>query len=393
MLIPEEYSRACAIIDLDAVIHNMEQMRQGLKPDTKMFAVIKTDAYGHGCIPIAHTLEEKEYVYGFAVATAEEAFLLRKNGISKPVLVLGYTFPYAYERMVEENVIATVFRMDSLEAMQKASEKVGKAFQVHVKVDTGMGRIGVRPDADGVEFIQKLKSYAGLQVQGIFTHFSRSDEKNKTSALEQLQMFQSFIQLAETELGYSIPVKHCANSAAILEMPETQMDVVRAGISMYGLMPSDEMREGNVTLKPVFSLYSHIVHIKELKKGDSVSYGGTFVAKDDMLVATVPIGYGDGYPRGLSNKGWVLVRGKKAPILGRVCMDQLMVDVTGIKDVLIHDLVTLLGTDGEEALGAEQVGSMCGRFHYELLCDFGKRIPRVFVQNGKVVATKDYYME
>lgn len=391
--IPEEYNRVCAVIHLDHVLYNLDRMHEKLPDNTKMFAVIKTDGYGHGAGEIARVLEQKEYVFGYAVATAEEAFSLRKKGILKEILVLGYTFPYAYEKMIAENITATVFRADSLQEMNRCAKKLGKKMKVHIKVDTGMGRIGIRPGEEATAFLGQLSEMDKLEVNGIFTHFSRADEKDKGFAKEQLALFTQTVNDAEKILGRRIPYKHCANSAAIIEMPETYMDLVRAGISLYGLYPSDEVDRTQVDLKPVLSLHSHVVHIKKASKGTPISYGGTYVTEEDRLIATIPVGYGDGFPRGLSNKGKVLIRGCQAPVLGRICMDQMMVDVTDIPDISVGDFVTLIGTDGDESITAEAIGNLCERFHYELLCDFGKRIPRVFVLNDRVVATKDYYFD
>lgn len=394
----EAYQRVYASIDLDAVRENAENMKRNLSEKTKLMGVIKTDGYGHGAIPIARELEPLDYMFGFAVATAEEAFILRKAGITKPVLILGYTFPYSYERLIEEKVRMAVFREDSLEAISTAVKKLrekdsGITAKVHIKVDTGMSRIGIRPDKEGLEFVKKLLKTEGLEAEGILTHFARADETDKTSVLRQLSVFKDFIDEIETETGYRIPVRHCDNSAGIIELPEGNMDVARAGIILYGLWPSDEVRRDIVALKPALSLYSHIVYVKEIEAGTPVSYGGTFVSERKMKIATVPIGYGDGYPRSLSGKGYVLIHGKKADILGRICMDQFMVDVSGIENVKEGDLVTLIGVDGEERITMEELGDLSGRFNYELACNLGKRIPRVYIKGGEILCTKDYYQD
>lgn len=392
------YQRVYAEVNLDAVCSNLEYMKDHIGPGTQICGVIKTDGYGHGAVPIAKELEEMPYMYGFATATPEEAFILRKAGIKKPILILGYSFPYSFERMIEAEIRITVFRYDMLEQIADAVknlEKKGihKCARVHIKVDTGMSRIGIRPDEDGIIFVKKAFETEGIEVEGIFTHFARSDEQDKASAYEQLQRFNVFIQMIRNELGRDIPIKHCANSAAILEMPDAHMDVVRAGIIMYGLWPSEEVSKDIIPLKPALSLYSCIVYKKTIEPGCSVSYGGTFTADKQMVVATVPTGYGDGYPRGLSGIGYVLVRGKKAPILGRVCMDQFMIDVTHIPEAEEGDKVTLIGCDGEEKITMEELGDISGRFNYELACDLGKRIPRVYTKGGEILNTKDYHQD
>lgn len=380
-----EFQRGYVEVNLDYIIENLQSMKAHIAQDTRILAVIKTDGYGHGGIPIAKCIESLEYLFGFAVATAEEAFELREAGITKPILVLSYTFPYAYSRFVEQDIRVTVFRQDTLEALGKAASEAGKKARVHIKVDTGMGRIGIMPDEAGVEFVKKALETPGIQVEGIYTHFACADETDKTSARKQIQKYSSFVEVVERETGYKIPIHHCSNSAGILELPEANMDLVRAGITLYGLLPSEEVTTGKIVLQPALSLHSHIVYIKTIHEGQTVSYGSRFVASRDTRVATIPLGYGDGYPRSLSSKGYVLICGKKAPILGRVCMDQFMVDVTEIPLAKEGDLVTLIGKDGEESISADYLGELSGRFNYELVCDLNQRLPRVYIKDKKVL--------
>lgn len=387
----DNYQRVCAVIDLDAVCHNMEQMHRNLSPGTKIMGVIKTDGYGHGALPIGRELERMDYLFGYAVATAEEAMILRHGGLKKPILILGYTFPYCYEQLIQHDVRHTVFRQDTVEELSKCACKLGKSAKVHIKVDTGMTRVGIMPDDQGLAFVDKVLHTEGIEVEGMFTHFAGADEADKCSARGQLEKIQNFMNWAEHELNCHIPIKHCSNSAGIVELPEANMDMVRAGITLYGLWPSAEVKRNIVSLKPVLSLKSHIVYIKDVEPGTPVSYGGTYVTPKRMRIATIPVGYGDGYPRGLSGKGYVLIHGKKAPILGRVCMDQFMVSVDDIPEALEGDEVTLIGTDGALTITMEELGDLSGRFNYELACDLGKRIPRVYMKNGQVTATKDYY--
>ncbi|MBE5883159.1 MAG: alanine racemase [Lachnospiraceae bacterium] len=385
------YQRTYVEVDLDAIIENMCNLKRKVSEHTQMIGVIKTDGYGHGCVPIAHSLEPLDFMYGFAVATAEEAHILRLAGVKKPIMMLGYAFPDSYEMLVREEIRPALFRGDTLEELVEAARRVGKPVKVHVKVDTGMGRIGITPDEEGLAFVKKLMEYQEIEIEGIFTHFARADEMDKTTAYKQLNCFQNFITMLEERLGLQIPVKHCSNSAGIIELPEANMDVVRAGISLYGLRPSEEVSEASVSLRPALSWYSTIVYCKTIHKGQSVSYGGCFTAEKDTRVATIPVGYGDGYPRALSGKGYVLIHGRKAPILGRVCMDQFMVDVTEIPGAQEGDRVTLIGTDEAERISAELLGAISGRFNYELVCDISKRVPRVYVQSGEVVSAKDYH--
>lgn len=389
----EKYERVYAAVDLSAVLYNMERMHEAVSPQTKMIGVIKTDGYGHGAVPIGRELEKLPYVFGYAVATAEEAFILRRAGLSKPILILGYTFPYSYDELVLQEVRPAVFRKDAVEALDVCAGRLGRKAVVHVKVDTGMSRIGIRPDEEGLGFMEWIAGLAHIEVEGIFTHFARADESDHSAALSQLTKFTAFVEEAERRMGKQIPLKHCSNSAGILTLPQANLSLVRAGITLYGLSPSGEVTKEMLSLCPVLSLKSRLVYVKEIEAGTPVSYGGTFVAKERMRIATIPVGYGDGYPRGLSGKGSVLVRGKRAPILGRVCMDQFMVDVSDIPDVSEGDVVTLIGADGGEEITMEELGELSGRFNYELACCLGKRIPRVYVKDGEIVCTKDNYGE
>ncbi len=389
----EKYERVYAAVDLSAALYNMERMHEAVSPQTKMIGVIKTDGYGHGAVPIGRELEKLPYVSGYAVATAEEAFILRRAGLSKPILILGYTFPYSYYELVLQEIRPAVFRKDAVEALDVCAGRLGRKAVVHVKVDTGMSRIGIRPDEEGLVFMEWIAGLAHIEVEGIFTHFARADESDHSAALSQLTKFTAFVEEAERRMGKQIPLKHCSNSAGILTLPQANLSLVRAGITLYGLSPSGEVTKDMLSLRPVLSLKSRLVYVKEIEAGTPVSYGGTFVAKEQMRIATIPVGYGDGYPRGLSGKGSVLVRGKRAPILGRVCMDQFMVDVSDIPDASEADVVTLIGVDGGEEITMEELGELSGRFNYELACCLGKRIPRVYVKDGEIVCTKDNYGE
>lgn len=387
----KHYERIYAAIDLDAISHNIETIYQHLSEETKVISVVKTDGYGHGAIPIARELEEKEYMYGFATATAEEAFILRKAGIKKPILVLGYVFPYTYQRMIAEEIRFTLFREDMLEQIEEEAARQKKTAYVHIKTDTGMNRIGISADKEGIGFVKKVLGKPHIQVEGIFTHFAKADYAIKTAAYQQLELFQMFCRQIEENLQIKIPFKHCANSAAALEMPESHMDMVRLGITMYGLWPSEEIHKENFGLKPAFSLHSHIVYLKTLEAGKEISYGGTYITHRPTKVATIPVGYGDGYPRSLSNNGYVLIHGKKAKILGRVCMDQFMVDVTDIPEVMPGDRVTLIGSDGSETITMEALGELSERFNYELVCVIGKRVPRIYYKDKTQCYAKDYF--
>lgn len=375
----EKYARGFIEVDLDKIIANARNIKNHIKQGTKIIAVIKTDGYGHGSVPIAKALEKESIIYGYAVATEEEALELIEAGITLPVIILGYTFPYAYEEMAKKGIEPAVFRSDMVKRMGEAAMKMKTKMKVHIKVDTGMGRIGVLPDEAGFDFVKQTMDTEGIEIAGIFTHFTRADEEDITTATMQYNKFIEFVSRIEKELGLTNVLKHCSNSAGILQVPNADMDAVRAGIGLYGLYPSKEVKLNGVELYPALSFYSTIVFIKDMPAGCPISYGGTYVTTKMTKVATIPVGYGDGYPRSLSNKGYVLIHGKKAPILGRVCMDQMMVDVTDISEVREGDKVTLIGKDGEEELSANYLGDISGRFNYELVCDLGKRIPRLYI--------------
>ncbi len=384
----EAHRRVCARIDLDAVEQNLAGIENRVQGEAQVLCVVKTDGYGHGALPIARMAQERPSVWGFAVATAEEALELREAGIYKPVLILGYTFPESDGRLLEADVRETVFQYGRAQKLSAAASAAGRKARIHIAVDTGMGRIGLPVSEEGVDVLEKIAALEGIEVEGIFTHFSKADEWERDYTQRQIEKFTWFIQSAE-DRGVHIPLHHCSNSAGIMEYPQAHMDMVRAGIILYGIYPSSEVHRENLSLQPAMELKSHIVYIKDVEAGQLISYGGTYCAGKPMRVATIPVGYGDGYPRSLSNRGWVLIRGKKAPILGRICMDQFMVDVTDIPEAQEEDEVTLLGRDGEASVGVEELSSLSGRFPYELVCCVGKRVPRTYIRRGKKAGGPD----
>ena len=387
----EQYSRVCAHIDLDAILHNLEQMQAHIDADTKIMAVIKADAYGHGSVPIAWEMEELSYVHGYGVASVEEAMQLRNANIRKPILVLGYTFPYSYETLINQEITPAVFRRDVLQQLNEIAGRMNVKAPIHIKVDTGMTRIGIRPDEEGEAFVKEALACENLIVEGIFTHFSKADESDKTFANGQLTKFRAFVEKCERDNAFKFKYVHCSNSAGILDMPDANLDLVRAGIILYGMWPSSEVNKDVLKLEPVLSLKSHIVYVKDVEAGVPVSYNGTYITESTTRIATIPVGYADGYPRNLSNTGTVIICGKRAPIIGRVCMDQFMVDVTHIPECKEGDEVTLIGRDGDECITIEELGDISGRFNYEFACEIGKRTPRVFFRHGKPFCAKDYY--
>jgi alanine racemase len=382
------YGRVYETVDLDAIRHNMEAMKLNLKPGTKMIGVVKSDGYGHGSVPVALAIDS--YVWGYAVATAEEGVILRKHGITKPILVLSVV-PYdGYQLLVDYDISSAVFQLKKAMRLSELAEKAGKKAVVHLALDTGMSRIGYPVTEEAAEEAAKICRLPGIYAEGLFTHFAKADEKDKKTTGSQIEKFQAFVDMLGTR-GITIPVLHCSNSAGILDLQEANFHLVRAGISIYGLYPSSEVKKEPVKLRPAMELKSAISYIKKIGPGTSVSYGGTFTAAQEMTVATIPVGYGDGYPRNLSGKGEVLIRGQRAKILGRVCMDQFMVDVTNVQGAEEEDEVILVGRQGEEQITVEELAERCGGFHYEILCDISKRVPRVYLEQGEVVGTKDYF--
>ena len=388
----KKFERVKAVVSLDAIAHNFEEMKKNIADGTRIVAVIKADGYGHGAEAISRLIEDYEYIWGFATATAEEAIQLKDAGIEKPVLILGLVFEEYFQELIRKDVRLTVCEYDVAKILSDEAVRQGRQVHIHIALDTGMSRIGYQVTEEAADEMAQIAKLPHMIVEGIFTHFAKADEYDKTFTKEQIQKFRKMIAMME-DRGVSIPVKHCSNSAGIAEIREANMDMVRAGITLYGLWPSEEVDQNSLDLKPVMELKTHVAYVKDLEAGRAISYGGTFITKRDSRIATIPVGYADGYCRGLSNTGSVLIHGKRAPICGRVCMDQFMVDVTDIPDVKIGDEVTLIGRVGDEVITMEEVGSLSGRFNYEFVCVLGKRIPRVFYRDGKRIASQEYFDE
>lgn len=372
----EEYFRVKAEVDLSAIVHNIKEVMRVVGKDIKVMAVIKADGYGHGAVPIAQELD-KIGIGGYAVAIMEEAIELRKAGTKTPILILGFTAPAQYKTLIEHNVAMTMFSYEMAKELSDVAVSTGNEAKIHIKVDTGMNRIGFKPTQESLKEIKKISQLPMIQIEGIFTHFARADEKDKEAAYKQKKRYDDFVQEIEDERIH-IPVKHISNSAAIIDMDDCRKNMVRSGIITYGLYPSSDVSKNVLDLKPAMELKTHIVHIKEVDAGEGISYNGTYVTDKKTKIATIPVGYADGYPRSLSSKGRVIIRGQYAPIIGRVCMDQFMVDVTNIKDVNLMDQVILMGQDGDACVSADEIATMIGTINYELVCDISKRVPRIY---------------
>ncbi len=370
-------SRVYASVNLSAVLHNLEEMHKNINNDTKIVAVIKTDGYGHGALPIAEAIEDVPYLWGYAVATADEAMALIDDGRKKPILILGVSFYEQFDTIIRNDIRPCVCDYETAKKLSEIAVSKNKNCHIHIKIDTGMSRIGFQVNEDTANEIQKIAQLPNIEIEGIFTHFANADEIDKTQTFVQMDLFKQMCNMLE-EREVKIPIKHCSNSAGIVDIPDANMNMVRAGIILYGLWPSNEVNKTKMDLQPVMSLKSHISYLKDLEAGRKISYGGTYVTKENQKIATIPVGYGDGYARSLSNKGYVLIRGQKAPICGRVCMDQFMVDVSHIEGVKVGDMVTLLGEDGKHRITMEELGDLSERFNYEFACLITPRVPRVY---------------
>lgn len=367
---PIEYYRTYAEIDLNAIEHNIKELKKKINDGVSVLAIVKADAYGHGAVGVAADIQDS--VDYFGIAELGEALELREAGVKKPILILSYTSPYQYETLIENDITQTVFNYQDALAISNAAQKLNKTALVHIALDTGMSRIGFSCDEESVETVKKISRLPNINAEGLFSHFACADSKDRSATNAQLKLFCDFSKRLEDE-GVHIPIKHICNSAGLLTGCE-QFDMVRLGIIMYGLYPEKWVDDGSVDIKPAMRIVSHIIHIKDVPAGTGVSYGHTYFTKEKTRIATVCIGYADGYQRALSNKGRVLINGDFAPIIGRVCMDQLMVDVTGLKNANVGDEVTLLGKDGENTITPEEIAELTGTINYEVVCQFQKRV-------------------
>ncbi len=369
------YERTYAEVDLGAIRHNILEERKRVGKDVKIMAIIKADAYGHGDVRVAEALNDLVDAYG--VAIPEEALHLRENGIGKMLLILGHTGREWFEDIIKNQISQTVYTFEMAKQLSETADRLGETAKIHIKIDTGMSRIGFMPVKDNVEVIRAVSELPGIEIEGIFTHFARADESTPEAAREPFEKYMIFTRELENR-GIHIPIKHTANSASIIQFPESWLDMVRSGITTYGLYPSEEVPKDILHLQPALQWKSVVSYVKHIHPGTSVGYGGTFTAERETAVATIPVGYADGVKRDLSGKGRVLIRGQYAPIIGRICMDQFMVDVTDIEGVSEGDAVTLIGTDGANAIRVEEVAGMSHSFNYEYVCGITGRVPRKY---------------
>ena len=378
------YRRYYAGIDIGAIESNVEAVLEKIPDNVKIMAVVKADAYGHGACTVAEYLEDR--VDWFGVADIDEAIELRRSGIKKPVLILGFVDPEDYKASVENNIALAMFSLKDAEKLSAVAMELNKTANVHIKLDTGMSRIGYQPTPESADQVEQINNLPYINVEGLFSHFATADEKDLTDALLQRTRYDTFVQMLETR-GVHIGLKHLDNSAGTMAM-DKYYDMVRIGIIMYGLYPSNEI-DKCVKLTPAMELISHISMVKQISPGTGVSYGRTYVADKPVKVATVPVGYADGYPRSLSNKGEVLINGRRCRVIGRVCMDQMMVDVTGV-ECQEGDKVVLVGCSGDEYISVEEVAEVADTFNYEFICRVGRRVPRRYFKNGKCIKEITY---
>ena len=373
-------------VNLDNLAYNVRQIKNNIKDPTLIMGIVKADAYGHGAAEVARVLLEEE-VKRLGVAVLDEAIALRQEGIDVPILILGYTPPQLFDKVLEYRITPTLYNYQDALKLSELASKNGSSVKVHLKLDTGMGRIGMIPGQDSLDMVSNIYKLPGIIIEGIFTHFSVADEKDKTYTREQFKKFTEFVS-ALKERGIDIPLRHAGNSAASIDLPETHLDMVRPGVILYGLYPSDEVEKERLSLKPLATLKTVIAHVKTVPPGTSVGYGRKYISAGERVIATLPIGYADGYTRLLSGKASVLVHGVRAPLAGNICMDQCMIDVTGIEDVKVGDEVVLIGRQGDEVIPAEELASLLGTINYEIMCMIGKRVPRVYIKDGKVQKIK-----
>lgn len=373
----EKYYRCYAEVSLDAVRSNILQVKKRVPSDVKVLAVIKANGYGHGAIQVGKCLED--LVDYYAVATVEEAAALKEGGLIHPIMILGYTSPKQYADLLKYDIRPAIYRKEDALALNELAGSEGKTAKIHFALDTGMTRIGFQITEEEADRMAEIAALPNICVEGMFSHFSCADMIDKAFSHEQMKQFEKMIDLLEKR-GVEIPIKHLCNSAGIMEFDSHRYNMVRSGIITYGLYPSEEVVKENLDLIPAMSWKSHVIHVKEVPAGRGVSYGATFVTEGETTkIATVSVGYADGYPRALSGKGRVLIHGQYAPILGRVCMDQMMVDVSHIPDVQVEDIVTLVGQDGENRISIEELGELSGSFNYEMVCDVSARVARIYV--------------
>lgn len=376
-----------AEINLDNVAYNMQQIKKCTN-SKDIIGIVKADAYGHGAVDVAPVIL-KNGATRLAVAVLSEAVELRKSGIDAPIMILGYTPLSIGDNILKYNIEQTVFSLEYAQQLSEMAQREYVTLKIHIALDTGMGRIGFLPDEKSVIDVYKISKLPNIEIEGLFSHFSTADEENKEYTRLQFEKFNWFYNEL-VKKNVKVNTRHIANSAAIMELPHTHFEAVRPGIILYGYYPSNEVDKSKLSLKPVMTLKTNIVHIKDMEVGQYVSYGRKFKCSRKSSIATLPVGYADGYSRMLSNKGKVIVNGKFAPIVGRICMDQCMIDITDIPDVKIGDEVILMGEAEGVKFTADDMAEILDTINYEVICMISKRVPRVYIQDNKVIKIRNY---
>ena len=374
-------------IDLDAIEANIDAIRS--RVGVEVMAVIKADAYGHGAVQVARLLQDKCSFFG--ISSILEAMELRRAGLYNPIMILGHTPVRAFPALVQAEIRPTIFHYEDALALSKAAQLLDKTAAFHLAVDTGMSRIGFQATEEDADLCAEIAKLPGLQAEGLFSHFATADCPDLSKSRAQAELFDKFYEMLK-DRGVEIPIRHMDNSAGLMNF-DNHYEMVRAGIVTYGMYPSEDVPAETLPLRPALQWLSRVTHVKTLPAGREISYGGTYVTTKETVVATVPVGYADGYRRSLSGKFYVLIRGKRAPILGRVCMDQLMVDVTDIPGVTLNDRVTLVGKNGNEEITMEQISAVADSFNYEFVCGISRRVPRVYSRAGKTVHSVHYLLD
>jgi len=367
--------------------HNMQEIKR-LSKSKEIIATVKADAYGHGALDIAPTLLANGATR-LAVAVVNEAVELRRGGIDCPIMVLGFTPDSLIDSILKYDIEQTVYTYDLAEKISKMAIEKNKIAKIHIALDTGMGRIGFTPEEKSLNQVYKISKLPNIIIEGLFSHFSTADAYDKSYTNMQFEKFNWFYDKLK-EKGVKINIRHIANSAAIIDLPETHLEGVRPGIILYGYYPSEEVSKDKIKLKPVMTLKTNIVHLKEMDQGQYISYGRAFQTRRPSIIATLPVGYADGYTRLLFNKAKVIINGSFAPVVGRICMDQCMVDVTDIGEVKVGDEVILMGEYKNLKMTADEIAELLGTINYEITCMISKRVPRVYIKDGEVIKIRNY---
>lgn len=386
----DEIRPVWAEVNLDNLAHNIKQVRNNTNKDSLIMAVVKANGYGHGAVDIARTFLENG-ADRLAVAILSEAVELRKADITESILVLGYTPRSQYEKLLEYNLIQTIYNYEDAKILSQKAVEFGKEVTIHIKIDSGMGRIGFLPTAESAESILNISILPNINIEGIFTHFAKADEVDKSHVRDQFNKYMEFVNYLERK-GLNISIKHVSNSAGIIDLPEFNLNMVRAGIMLYGLYPSDEVNKEKIKLKPAMTLKAKISHLKIVPKGTGISYGQIFTTEGESKIGTIPIGYADGFTRLLTGKAEVYINDKRVPIVGKICMDQCMLDLTSVEDVELGDEVVIFGCE-QDYPHVDELASKIGTINYEIVCMVARRVPRVYISNNKIVSIKEYLID